>query len=188
MKKLALFLSIVFHLGCNSQIIKISGKEEIVLEQKEFSRLLQESFNLYKIDNFYKEEEKENGLIIVINDFIKPYYKDLSLYKFNKEVKFKSHREIFIEKNKKFVDIMKPFKVNDTLHITYGLRYKNYAVIAKFIRKNKIWHLITKDHKSKDIPKGIYNFKTDKEQCLVQQIESTIFGMIEKCSKYDFTK
>ncbi|MDH7444940.1 hypothetical protein [Aquimarina sp. 2201CG14-23] len=181
-KTLLLLLTIVF--GCNSQTIEIAGKEEIRLEQKEFEEILQAAIDINHIDYFFDEKEKNDGLTIVINEFIEPYYKNLSLRKFDKKVYFKNHKAIFIDKDKKFVDILKPFKKNDTIHITYGIRSRRFAVIVKFIRSGKNWVSITPNISSKS--KAIYHFKMDKEQCLAEQINDTKYGKSNKCVKYDF--
>ncbi|GAA3514474.1 hypothetical protein GCM10022393_30540 [Aquimarina addita] len=84
------------------------------------------------------------------------------------------------------MNLIELFKINDTLNVTYGLLYKNFAVISKFVKKNDQWILVTKNATSQ--PKSIYNMKMDKEHCLVEQIMETKLGKLDKCIKYDFSK
>ncbi len=176
-------------MGCKAQTYIDINNKKIKLSEQEFEEILQESFNLNYLDDLFTESEKSDGIVIVINEFIKPHYQKLNLFKFGKKIKFKTHEEIYQSRNEKFFDVL-DFSIilnNDTLNIVIGLRYKYTALSAQFKKVDDKWVILNKNNNSISKNKPIYNFKIDKEQCLAEQIkELNHYPNFNKCLKYKF--
>jgi hypothetical protein len=134
--------------------------------------ILQQALSLNHIDFFISNKEKKEGLTIVINDFIEPYYKNLELEKFEEPVKFKTYKEIYQDLNLNFIAFKEVFKIKDTLVLVYNLPSQYFSVRAKFLNKNNIWNLQTKNYVKK--PKTIYQIRPNKDWCLAKAIKSRL--------------
>ncbi|WP_459212881.1 hypothetical protein [Aquimarina rhabdastrellae] len=142
-----------------------------------------EALSLNHIGYFLNEEEKQNGMSIVINESIKPYYKKLSLKMFNKEIKFKNHKELYKANDPFFLEFIELNQKEDIIHLIYAFRKEKYIVDAKFKKKEDQWILETKNLLHK--PKAIYNIRRTKEHCLLYAILYPD-KIIDKCLEYDF--
>ena len=182
------FLMCILSNYCFAQDYELKGNKNYTFSLKELNDVLQSALDLNHIDIFFNKEEKNEGLTILINEFLEPYYKNLHLEKFSKEVNFKTYNEIFIEKDLKFVDFMEVFSVDKNLKVSYGLRYKNLAVIADFKKDmySKSWNLLTRNSENKDSIRGVYHFNLSKTQCLIEQIKGSTIGLQKKCNQFVF--
>ena len=168
------------------------GLETISL--KEFEQAFQDVLDLNQLDFLFSKEEKQKGITIVINDFVKSFYDSINLSKFNTPVSFKRHREILDEQNEKFFDISKNsvFIKDNKLYILLSLRYKYTGIQGVFERHENSWRIIHKERytfSNESIP--VYRFIMDKEQCLSECIKELkgyqkSYYDSRKCNQYGF--
>lgn len=190
MKK-TLFLMVIFlNFGCKPTSLIIVNDGELKITIQEFETILQNILDLNSLDYLFTEDDKSEGLTIVINDFIQPYYKSINLIKFDKKVQFLTHHQVYENENEKFFDILEGsiIKKNDTLNIMLGLRYKYTAIDAQFIKRDNKWAIIDKSVNVNSSYLPTYHFAMDKEQCLAEQIKELKLNKNSpyKCSKYRF--
>lgn len=194
MKNKFLFLIILWSFTITSQNILNDKDTGLTLSVSEFNIAIQDMFDSGRLDHLYTQEEKNKGVTIIINDFIKPFYKELSLEMFDQSVGFKSHLEILENKNEKFIDILEgsTFIHNNELTIFIGMHYNFRAFQANFKNNNGQWVITEHLQKHKvgtQLP--IVNYKMNKEQCLAERIKelknyNSSYFDLDKCNRFGF--
>lgn len=175
LKKIILpFFLILFCISCKSQntLNESDPKRSIIegLSFEEIQGILQQGIETNHLDNYFSEEEKKQGVTIVVNDFIKPIIGQLKLKKFDQNVKFETHQQIYNELNEKFIDISLGYIENDNMMINFSIRGRFNAMFVKYMRQNGKWMKTTTDWRKDVVNKGEVKFNNDKENCLAHAI------------------
>lgn len=195
MKKIiSLFFLIIFCMSCKSQntLNESNSKKSIIegLSFGEMQEILQQGIETNHLDNYFSEEEKKEGVTIVVNDFIKPIIDQLKLMKFDQNVKFETHQQIYNGLNEKFIDISLGYIENDNMMINFSIRGRFNAMFIKYIRQNGKWIKTTTDWNKNAINRGEVNFIDDKENCLAHGILKKKYPekyyYLATCKEYNF--
>lgn len=195
LKKFSFFALVIFCLSCKSQEIlyETNSNKSIIegLSIEEIKDVFQQGIETNHLDNYFSEEEKKEGITIVVNNFIKPIVNHLKLKKFNQNVKFETHQQIYNKLNEKFIDISLGYIKDDNMMINFSIRGKFNAMFVKYSKQNGKWIKTTADWKNGVVNKGEVKFNNDKENCLAHAILQKKYPekyyYLSKCKDYNFS-
>lgn len=160
------------------------------LSIEEIQNILQKGIETNHLDSYFTEDEKKEGVIVVINDFINPYASKINLLKFNEKVHFKTHEQIYNDLNEKFIDITLGYEEKNRLMINFGIRGKFNAMFVKYDLENGAWVKTTKNFNEGSENLSTVNFRNDKENCLAHAILKKKYPKkyyyLNKCNQYNF--